>query len=111
MTAGQGMNTAEWLALAGLLRLMMGAHGALSLREHRFVGQLASRLGPDLWTHLALAERDLPSEEAVRRQAARVVRPERQRQIRQILAELAHDGGAAPAERAILDWLDALWAE
>ncbi len=104
------MNPSEWLALAGLLRIMMGADGHVSLREHRFVGKLASDLGPELWTYLAKAEVELPSEDAVRRAAARVAKPESRARIRAILEALAESDGVVLEEQELLDWLDEAWA-
>ena len=105
------MSRGPVLALAGLLRLMMGADGKLTLREHRFIAELAGELGGELWTSLAKAEIELPSDEAIKKQAARVTRAEPRARIRQILGDLAHADGVADAEQALLDWLDALWAE
>lgn len=105
------LNTAEWLALAGLIRLMMDADGKVTIREHRTVATLAQRLGPKLWEAMAHAERDLDGEAGIRRQAERVVRPHAQVIIRDALEEMAQSDGIAEEEQALLDWIDALWAE
>lgn len=104
------MNGAEWLALAGLIRMMLRADGKVSRREHALVSELASRLGPELWSSLAKAEVELHDEEGVRKAAAKVVRPEPRAQIRAILEEVALADGMAEPEREMLAWLDALWA-
>jgi len=103
------MNQAEWLALAGLIKLMKDADGVVTLKEHRTVGKLASRMGSKLWEALALAERDLDSEAAIRRQAAKV-RPQSQALVRGALEELALADGLAEPEQELLAWLDELWA-
>lgn len=104
------MNQAEWLALGGLIRAMMAADGKISMREHRLVGELATRLGPKLWEALAHAEAQLTDEAAVERQAARVVDPETRATIRGILEEVAVSDGMDETEQALLDRLDELWA-
>jgi uncharacterized tellurite resistance protein B-like protein len=104
------MNAAEWLALAGLIRMMLRADGNVSRREHALVSELATRLGPELWIALAKAEVELHDREDVQRAAARVVRPEPRAEIRSILEEVARADGMGEPERAVLAWLDTLWA-
>ena len=103
------LDAREWLVLAGLVRVMMHADGKISVREHGLVGRLATRLGPALWTNLALAEIRLPDEAAVRSAAARVERPAARALIRAVAEEVAWADGIDDSERALLDWLDALW--
>ncbi|HBQ16890.1 MAG: hypothetical protein RLP09_17605 [Sandaracinaceae bacterium] len=105
------MNPAEWLALGGLIRLMLQADGKVTLRENAAVGDLAIRLGAELWTALVRAELELPSMERTREQARLVQRPEIRALIRDALEELARADGLEASERELLDWLDEIWAE
>src|SRR5688572_18790820 len=93
------MNHAEWLALAGLVRLMVHSDGVVTRKEHRFVSNLAQRFGSEAWSSMAEAELRLTSEALVKAQAARVVRPETRAQIRAILVELAAAGGVGNEEQ------------
>lgn len=103
------LDAREWLVLAGLVRAMVHADGRVSLREHGLIGRLATRLGPALWTNLALAEVRFADEAALRSAAARVERPEARALIRAILEEVAAADGVDASERALLVWLDGLW--
>jgi len=102
--------TPEWLALAGLIRLVRDADGKITPKEHQKVAALVRHFGPTLWEFLAKAERQLEDEDAVRRQAAKVERPEAREAIREALVEMANTDGMSDAEQRVLDWLDALWA-
>ncbi|MEC7523266.1 MAG: hypothetical protein VYE22_25525 [Myxococcota bacterium] len=104
------MTPAEWLALGGLVRLMLQADGKVTLRENAAVGDLAIRLGAELWTALVRAEMELPNAERVRAHAATVARPEIRSLIRDALEELARADGMDDAERELLEWLDEAWA-
>ncbi len=104
------LDAMEWLALGGLVRTMMHADGKVSLKEHRMVATLATDLGPKLWDALARAERELPTEAAVRSHAAKVRRPESRKVIREALDAMARSDGMADEEQALLDWLDEAWA-
>jgi hypothetical protein len=120
----------EQLAFAGLARLLIRADGTFSSEEAGALEKVAldllgapgpadspyrspaaQEVDPDaLWELIDRAASELPEDEAVKKAALAVLRPEARSAIYGALFEIASSDVIALEEWPLLDWLAAQWA-
>lgn len=100
----------EQLVLIGLVKLIVHADQQVSEEERVVLRALQQQLGDDRWNdRVRAAANAFPTIPALEAAAVEVVRPEAQRLIHQLLAELAGSDEVIPAEAHVLRWIDQTW--
>jgi uncharacterized tellurite resistance protein B-like protein len=129
MSAEPALQPHELLAFAGLARVLIRADGTFSAEEAAALEQVAEEFfaaksgdapyrqeaqtmpDPDaIWNLLDRAASELGDEEAVKRAAQAVQRPEARGAIYDALFHIASSDVVSGDEWPILDWLAAEWA-
>jgi len=98
----------EALALGGLIRVLIRLDGSFSEEEEEHMDAVAAEVGDreTLWSIISRSAQELADDDAIRRKAAMVDRPEARELIRYVLESVAIADTITITEQKLLDWLD-----
>jgi hypothetical protein len=105
------LDNQEQLVLGALVRLMLRADGKFTESEEKKVNGLGERLGAAdrIWSVVSASAQAFPDDDAMRLSVTGITNADVRKMVRAALADIADDGDVAPAEKALLDWLDGVW--
>ena len=104
------LSHAEQLLLTGLVRVLVRMDGTFSPEEMRAVQRVVEKVrARDFWARMVESQSELPTIDAVSREAMALVDPDKREFFFAILVHLARVDGVDVSEKQMLMWLARSW--